>query len=772
MAGLVEWIPRRPAWLLAVVAVLALPGTGRAGAAPDPGSTPSGFTIQVHLAVQDGATDDARPLKGRLLAQPPGDSAAEPVSVSLSQARTLPLVLPAEGIWTLSVEAAGFWSAGDLAWPDREEVTLRLLPTGPVTGRVAFPEGTDPPASLELRFAPAGELRDLGSQSMPGHGSVDCPLDADHRWHCEIPTGPSDLHLHATGFASVFRFDVSIQAGEPKDLGTLALRPGASIVGSVDLGSAQGATSSVRVELTTAGRDSLAGPQSRQLEALTRSTEPDERGFFQFRDLQPGIYQVLATAGDLAPAVLERLEVREGRESRILAPLVLTPLASIEVVVRPPLPPRGDRWHVRLLQPETSSEQITGTMDATGTWRHAGMRPGSYLLRVEDEYRARWHEQRYEIEARSPPVEVHLPIVQVAGLVTFGGEPMRTRLLFERPAGGEVVGLVSSLDGDFSGDLPHPGEWRIFRLGRQREKHVVDRVRIEPRDDGEPTWIEIELPETRIDGRVVDGAGRPVGEARVSAWRLGGDRAQGTSDARSDDDGRFLFRGLREGTYALDALAGHEGSAREQVELREGVDTEVEIRLLGEVRFAGRVMGPDGRPVAAAEVYAYPRLATPRQAPLIQGITDLSGDFVLPVPLDTLELDVLLLPPGYAARLLRLPFDPRTVSDAPRVFPVDTVGGTLHLRPGGSLQDALDATLQSGPASMFFRPLQRWARLHGSSPSPADGWWLPQFAPGPYRLCSQGGTPCDEGDLLPGGVLMLETPVPSTEAEAEAGEEP
>lgn len=752
---------RLAARILGAVLVAAL-GIGGAEAS----GTPEDSTVTVHLVVEGDSRGEAEDLEGRLLARPVSGADSAFIAVDLGTARSVALDLPRAGNWQLGVEAPGYWSAGALVWPGRDEVVLRLRPTGTVAGKVAVPKGAEPPVALDLRFAPAGELGGLESKTSPRHGSVVCPVDAEGRWRCVIPAGVGDLHLHATGFASLFRFDVAVEPGGRTDLGKLALRPGASIVGSVDLASARGAEAPVRVELTAFGRGEVSSPRHPRLAVLAESTVPDERGFFQFRDLRPGVYRLRVGADGLAPAVLERVEVLEGRESRILHPLALSPLASFELSVRPSLPPRGERWKVRLLQPEISTETVTGIADGAGTWRRDDLRPGSYLVRVETGSGTIWHQQRYEIAGDTPPLEVELPLVPIEGRLTLDGEPMRARLLFHASSGGGLVGVVSDLEGHFSGHLPRPGQWRLARLGRRGEAHALTPVEVERRDDGQPTWLEIELPETRLKGQVVDARGQPVDRASVSLLRSGAEGAEGASEAKTDDAGRFSFRGLREGDYAVDVLAGRFGSARQRVRIREGREAEVELRLVGEAELKGRVLGPDGRPVAAAEVYAYPRLPRWRRVGLVQRSTGPSGEFELSIPYDALRFDLLVLPPGFAARLLQVPFDPG-IAERSLDLTVDTLGGTLHLRPGGSQGEVREGTLQSGGAAMFFPPLRRWARLHGSPPTPEGGWWLPHFAPGTYRLCSSGGSPCAAGELTPGGVLVLETP-----SAGEAREEP
>jgi hypothetical protein len=88
-----------------------------------------------------------------------------------------------------------------------------------------------------------------------------------------------------------------------------------------------------------------------------------------------------------------------------------------------------------------------------------------------------------------------------------------------------------------------------------------------------PGHVELEIPATRIEGRVRDAAGVPVALAAV---RVLGERASVATAA----DGRFVLRGLEVGARRLEVTANGFAAADVQVTLtRAGAATRVEVTL-------------------------------------------------------------------------------------------------------------------------------------------------------------------------------------------------
>jgi hypothetical protein len=107
----------------------------------------------------------------------------------------------------------------------------------------------------------------------------------------------------------------------------------------------------------------------------------------------------------------------------------------------------------------------------------------------------------------------------------------------------------------------------------------------------------------------------------------GGSDSWSSTGRRTGDDGRFDFHYLEAGTVTLTARA-ESGLARpRQLELRAGEETpEVTVVLEPASRIVGRVLDPEGEPVAGAAV----RVAPPTDDPIADVLADLnplrSGD--------------------------------------------------------------------------------------------------------------------------------------------------
>jgi protocatechuate 3,4-dioxygenase beta subunit len=94
-----------------------------------------------------------------------------------------------------------------------------------------------------------------------------------------------------------------------------------------------------------------------------------------------------------------------------------------------------------------------------------------------------------------------------------------------------------------------------------------------------------------IAGTVVDDDGSPVQGAFVHARAKG---ARATEGVQTGRDGAFVIPGLRDGAYTVSAFL--EKSVAE-VQARAG-DRDVVLRLPAPARLRGRVIEPDGRPIA------------------------------------------------------------------------------------------------------------------------------------------------------------------------------
>lgn len=476
------------------------------------------------------------------------------------------------------------------------------------------------------------------------------------------------------------------------------------------------------------------------------------------------------SAGVAVPAERTSIEVRPGLETELIRPLELRQPATIEICFDPPVPPGvrlpADTWKVVLHAESTELRQpLLGTVGDDGCWRRDEVQPGWYRLDVTDGRRSHWLERRISVPAGDYRLDLELPLIAVEGTITRDGEPVRARLTFERlrPAEGDTpaltrrVVLYSDPEGAFSGALTEEGRWWVKAgFDGSRTEQLLETVEVEKPERG-PLAIELEVPETRLAGRVVNQDGDGIARVPVSAFGLPidpVDGAAGLSRTDADADGRFTLDGLPAGRYRISAFTAS-GSASAEVEVLELAESpEVELVIDDGSELAGRVVSAQG-PVIGARVFARPDLERPRAIAVQNVVTDVAGEFTLSVPSDAVGLRLLVLPPGHAARVLRVPADP----GGPLVVTVDDVGGTLVLN-GGPIAGLLDhSRLIVGDAAVDLTLLRDWSLLGTGEPPGLDGsWTLPMMSAGDYALCATADGPCERGFLAPFDTLVLNLP--------------
>lgn len=701
---------------------------------------------------------------------PPGVKTPDAFEVTSHLQGEVELDLPSGVFWQLSGRAAGTWSAPlwfDSAPGLEKTVSLRLFPSGTLRGRLDLPKGTlKPPDEIELRFRNAPGRNGAGD---PPPASVGCPV-TEGAWHCEIPLGELDLRLRIPGLIPVYLWGTRVERGKVLDLGLLAFKAGSSVAGRIQ--TEDGSPLSPELRLTLEPQASGAFPDKateQRLGDLSRTTTPNERGFFQFEAVAPGIYAVTAAQKGFAPVRVAPLEVREGLESEIIAPLVLVHPVALRVEIDPPVDPYGEPWQARLQARDELTDRpgnlFRGTATPDGLWTVEGLAPGQYHLDLLTDSGSSWVSEPVEVRPGETSVRhVQVPVLEVRGRVRQGKDPWTGTLWLGGRFGSRRIRLEADAEGRFDGFLPGPGRWNVELLTEEEMlRLVLDPVVIRPLPGKSYSEVEIQIPNTRLRGEVVDEKGKPLPEARLRLFRPGRGLSQSPVDK---ENGEIDVRGLPPGLLGVEALEGERTSGWTQVVLEEGRESpwlRLVVRDLQTVQ--GRVVSSRGG-VPGATVRATPWVEGEGASTGVEAVTGPQGDFSLSIPAPSRALGIELLAPGFAMRMLRAEVEPGKLLE----LLVEPLGGSLivEVEEEGGAPGSMPLVHHGGTMV----PLQRlgdWARLL-RAPLQKDGRFvIPEMEPGEYTVCAAdrpGAAPpadsssagCTSGVLAPFGELVLRLP--------------
>ncbi|MEZ4426950.1 MAG: carboxypeptidase regulatory-like domain-containing protein [Nannocystaceae bacterium] len=337
--------------------------------------------------------------------------------------------------------------------------------------------------------------------------------------------------------------------------------------------------------------------------ARTVARAGDDGGFVLW--LAPGEAIIAATADGYAPAQVAAIAPSDGVD------LVLTPGSTIagRVVSAGDGAPVADAWVLADGDRQAGVDvSATARTDADGRFRITRLVPGRYLVSAQ----ARGgHGQAAAAvllglgEVREAlEITVH-PARIVRGRVVIGGrdetcpyaqvqliDDARGRDLEARADGEGAVEFAAVLPGEYQVEVTCEG----YAGGEEARLTVGD---VDP-----PTQQWSVLVGAALEGEVVAADDAAVAGAHVRvAAREGAGRAPVA--ARADEDGRFVVRGLAEGTYLVEAAAvGHGAADKAVVALEDGATERVRLVLSQGGGLRGRVVEPDRAPVARVAVEA------------------------------------------------------------------------------------------------------------------------------------------------------------------------
>ena len=278
--------------------------------------------------------------------------------------------------------------------------------------------------------------------------------------------------------------------------------------------------------------------------------------------------------------------------------------------------------------------------------------------------------------------------------------------------------------------------------------------------------VELAVPDTRLAGEVVDEAGSPVNAAEVLVVGTGTKRP--ASQLRTDEEGKFLARGLSPGMVLVRAEAEDRHSDFIPASLvEEGESPWLRIVVRRLQTFNARIVSVSGG-VPGVLVRARAAFDAQGAAATAQGVSGPDGRLDLRLPGDVQALHLTVLPPGYAMRLLTVPVTPGREIE----IPVEPQGGTLVLAVDLA-ETGPSPLLVHGGTFTLVQELKAWARLAGERLADPERLVLPNAESGQYSLClgggsarrlREGGEPpaanCASGVLSPHGELILRAPQP------------
>ncbi|HEV7671794.1 MAG TPA: carboxypeptidase-like regulatory domain-containing protein [Thermoanaerobaculia bacterium] len=612
--------------------------------------TRAGFTIE---------SPDRLAGELRLRALPPNGDLA-PVAIAGGKARVCG---PAGSEVEASASVSGYWIRRETVIfgpaDSRGEAKLTLWPLGLLSGELKRPDSKTPaPREILVTTLPP---RGVPRNQEPPKGQLSCPVDPRARFRCELPAATYDLSFSLSPYAPVYRWQVQLAAGRNLDLGSLTLRRGASVAGWVtteDGSPIDPRRCQVHLRpLEAAGR--LDSRVADQIEGSTIDGNVGADGFFQLFGVRPGVYEIEAQLPPFAPARRSPVEVVEGAESSLREPLRFQAKSELAVQVDPPRDWLGLPWRVQAtpwIQKGVRGDRTNaweGTTDAEGMVKLPHKAAGQYHVVVFDSRGTRFLDEESVVLEGFPAVSrLDIRWVDLEGTVRLGREPLQANLLFGW-ALADSPRFHSDAEGQFQGVLPKDGPWIVEIQAADGEFTSQAVAEVEADRDGKAS-VSIDLPDTRLFGRVTLPEGMPAAEAWVmlQAGEIG-------MTIRADAEGRFNFRGLPPGSAFLQA----ERQRSPGITLRAHTDAlplvadssfgPVELRLAPSRTLRGRVVSPLGAVASASlEIDAGDGLPIRSQAR-----TDLSGEFSAEIPADASRARIIVLAPGRALQAFVVPVD-------------------------------------------------------------------------------------------------------------------
>ncbi len=512
-----------------------------------------------------------------------------------------------DGAYRLTAVAPGFGrSSLGMAEAGATDVTLVLQPAGSIRGAVV-----DADDRIVSTYS-------VTARSNPrGGGGGDRVSSEDGVFLLEdVAQGEYVVEVSAHDFISEVVSDVRVSAGNVTDLGTIQLRPGAHIEGTV-VDTTGASIAGATVLARTSGL--------RFFNPNERSVTTDRSGHFAIRGLADGNVSLVANHPSYAQSVLDGVEI-DSRKRANDVEMVMSMGGALDGVVRT-RDARDALGRTIRVSPDDRSQRRpmdnAVQTDEAGSFRFEHLPEGlvQVSLLSPDVPMARVIQSRPVeiVEGQVSFVEFDSRRVLVQGQLSKGGMPLATaevELWAEEGRGGRSFGemgrhgpppsgprylmAMTSADGFYELFVDQPGNYRV--QARANGVGLPSKTVTVP--DVDTFQLDLDFGATAVSGRVIDGQSEePVMGAFVSARPVAPSPLSAGAFAHVGTDGNFAFE-LDPGEYQLIARA--EGYATKVVALKltEAGRNDVVVSLAKGELITGRIYDQRGHLPGSLRVYA------------------------------------------------------------------------------------------------------------------------------------------------------------------------
>ncbi len=511
---------------------------------------------------------------------------------------------------SMAAAATGYATGRDLSSSTREKTggpTLVLDPAVSLAGRVLDPD-RNPVPDVEIRAILTGGMEAQGfSMSAFFQGQRLYRTGSTGRFYIpRLVAGTTySLELRKAGFARTVFAVPTLEPGESQGGLEVILDPGYSAIGQVvDEGDLPIPGAELSLVAKTSGRN-----RNRDMHRLFQrepaeelQAQSDREGIYRFVDLGPGLYDLQARAQGFAPVTVPGVEILADTGPTDLGAIALLPGANIEGRV-------VDTDGLALAGVVVTSDEAPQTTGADGTFLIPDLKSGDRINLKAQKSGYATASLRGIVAPTNEPLEIVLSLAAtVRGLVVdtdrepIAGAQINLRAERQGGSGNYTLGGwspgITDAEGRFVIDNAEPGR---LGLSARAEGYIpYERTGLVVEPGGDLADLEIVLSTgATVEGTVKGPGGKPLAQVFVSLYDPTGGRRFTSGGAVSDGEGNFRITGTETGFAAITARHGVHGQVSRELEISPG-DNEIDLTFEGGFRVSGRILGPEGQPLAGA----------------------------------------------------------------------------------------------------------------------------------------------------------------------------